>query len=253
MGDVMPQKKQLEAAAKKLLNAYIKTIDAYNLSEFLKTNVDPFRFSFSAAVHGLEEATRGEIEHKLAMKLENMVGDFHEEYLGNLTHIPSGSSWERIPVGRIPGIDIINTKINNYLQIKSKHNSMNSSSSKKLAEELNHLSIKLKKDGVSNATVGCGFVIASPTRSCIGESEILRLGSQVFKGSKLYAHLTGDPKCSMESVVKLFHEVVERESKGLKIPEKIKKTSEKIAKDLQAAAKNKSITVYELIFKNALE
>jgi len=120
------------------------------------------------------------------MKLENLFGDFHENYLGNATHLSSGTQWAKVPSGRIPGIDIENRSLRSYIQIKSKFNSMNSSSAKRLAGELE----ELKRVNPSN-TYGCGWVIAGPQRTAIGENYISEV-AEVYKGKSLYSHVTGN-------------------------------------------------------------
>ena len=181
----MSQEIVLKEALIKLINAYRNKIDGFNVDDFLKTGVDPFRFTVNVSIWGLTLAVRKEIEHKVEMALENLIGDFHEDYLGNATHLPTNTNWEKVPEGSIPGIDIANKDNEVYFQIKSKHNSMNSSSSKKLAEELEETS-----QLYPNAEVGCLWVVATQSRKAIGENKVAEVAS-CYKGNKSYEVVTG--------------------------------------------------------------
>ena len=70
------QKKQLKKAAGQLVKDYEEKIRTFSTKDFLKTDVDPFRFSFNVEIWGLKRAVRREIEHKLEMALEDLFGDF---------------------------------------------------------------------------------------------------------------------------------------------------------------------------------
>lgn len=182
----MVQKVVLQAALENLISGYKNKIDGFDIDDFLKTGVDPFRFTANVSIWGLSQAIRKEIEHKVEMALENLIGDFHEDYLGNSMHIPTNSKWEKVPEGSIPGIDIVNEQRKVYLQIKSKHNSMNSSSSKKLAEEL-----KETLEIHPGSEVGCIWVVATQGRKAIGENAIAEVAS-CYKGDQSYAAVTGE-------------------------------------------------------------
>lgn len=182
----MPQEQALEKAVDTLISGYKNKITGFGISEFLETGVDPFRFTVNVSIWGLKAAIRKEIEHQIEMTLENLVGDFHENYLGNTRHIPTNTKWKMIPEGNMPGIDIANYEQKIYLQIKSKHNSMNSSSSKKLAQELGELA-----ETIPDATVGCVWVVATQRKKAIGENLISEVGV-CYKGNKVYEIITGE-------------------------------------------------------------
>jgi len=80
----MAQKRPLRKAVKTLFSNFTEYLKNYSIKDFLKSGVDPFRFKFNVAILGSEEeAVKKEVKHKLEMKLENMFGDFHENYLSN--------------------------------------------------------------------------------------------------------------------------------------------------------------------------
>ncbi|NLN94461.1 MAG: Eco47II family restriction endonuclease [Candidatus Hydrogenedens sp.] len=242
----MSQKNILRQAVKELLESFLSEVKNYSVDNFLKTNVDPFRFAFNAALWGEAQTIKMEIEHKLAMKLENMIGKFHEDYLGNAIHLPTLSQWEKVTPGKIPGIDIVNKKLNIYLQLKSKHNSMNSSSSGKLRDELESLTKTLTKP----YTVGCGWVIASPKKKCIGEDKISSVGS-IFKGKALYEYITGD-KDEMDTVMTDFTTILSDEIKTINMLQLVERSTKKVFDDLTMLAKSDSSTIAEYLYNQAV-
>ena len=229
----MAQEEVLKKALKILINGYRSKIDGFSVDDFLKTGVDPFRFSVNVSIWGLKLAVRKEIEHKIEMALENLIGDFHENYLGNATHNPSKTNWEKIPEGQIPGIDIANKNQKIYLQIKSKHNSMNSSSAAKLAQELRETS-GLYPDAI----VGCIWIVATQTRKAIGENIISEVAA-CYKGNKSYEFVTGEEEelnSVLLSSLRIIPKILEDIDLGTYEDEKGKEVKKDFAKLLDEAA-----------------
>ena len=225
----MPDKTALDSAVSTLVGSYTRKLMEFNTSEFLRTGVDPFRFTFNVSVWGLERAIQKEIEHKLEMALENAVGQFHEDYLGNTTRAPKGTKWRRVPAGQIPGADIANEEDQIYLQVKSKHNSMNSSSSARLAQELEELKSKKPR-----ATVGCAWVIATSSKSCIGE-KLIRAVGKVLKGKEVYEYVTGK-KGEMDAVLQLLPDALQEAAEEEDLVARLANVARTIAADLQRKA-----------------
>jgi len=223
----------------------VDVIQSFSVNDFLESNVDPFRFSFNAELWGLKQAVRKEIEHKIEMKLENMFGDFHEDYLGNTIHTPSDTKWVIVPSGVMPGVDIGNYKMEYYLQIKSKHNSMNSSSAKRLAQELRELSEEKPR-----AIFGCGFVIAGPSKKAIGEDGIAAV-ARVFKGKDLYSFVTGNPR-EMNEVIIDFPTFLKEVKKGYDFNKMLDEASGKVIKGLEMYANSQGISIQEYLYKQAV-
>jgi len=241
----MVQKGVLEKAIKGLLRGYRDKIEGYSIDEFLKADVDPFRFGFNVELWGLENAVRKEIEHKIEMSLEDLFGDFHENYLGNAKHIPSDTKWRILPIGKVQGVDIINEKNDWNLQIKSKHNSMNSSSAKKLAEQLEKLSEK-RPEGV----FGCGWIIAGPKRKCIGESGIAKV-AKVYKGKELYRFVTGNMN-DMDEVLEVFPQILKEVKREMDFAGLIKQATGRVLKELEKRAKVRNLTVVRYLYGEAV-
>lgn len=241
----MVQKGVLEEAIKRLLRGYKDKIEGYSINDFLKADVDPFRFGFNVELWGLDHAVRKEIEHKIEMSLEDLFGDFHENYLGNAIHIPSNTRWRILPEGTVQGVDIINEKNDWNLQIKSKHNSMNSSSANKLAEQLKKLS-EMRRKGI----FGCGWVIAGPKRKCIGEGEIAKV-AKVCKGKKLYHFVTGN-KNDMDEVLEVFPRILKDATKEMDFGGLIKAATERVLNELKRRAKARNLTVVKYLYQEAV-
>ena len=242
----MVQKDVLEGAIKRLLRGYKDKIKGYSIDDFLKADVDPFRFGFNLELWGLEQAVRKEIEHKIEMSLEDLLGDFHENYLGNVRHIPSNTKWKKLPEGTVKGIDITNEKYDWNLQIKSKHNSMNSSSAKKLTEQLKRLS-EVRPEGV----FGCGWVIAGSKRKCIGESGIAKV-AKVYKGKELYHFVTGNTN-EMDEVLETFPRILKDATKEMDFGGLIKQATERVLNELEKRAKARKLTVVKYLYEEAVK
>jgi hypothetical protein len=245
-GEEMVQKGVLEEAIKRLLRGYRDKIEGYSIDDFLKADVDPFRFGFNVELGGLEHAVRKEIEHKIEMSLEDLFGDFHENYLGNARHVPSNTGWRILPKGAVQGVDITNEKYDWNLQIKSKHNSMNSSSAKKLAEQLKKLS-EMRLEGI----FGCGWVIAGPKRKCIGESEIAKV-AKVYKGKELYRFVTGNTN-DMDEVLETFPRILKDAKKEMDFGGLIKQATERVLNELEKRAKARKLTVVKYLYEEAVK
>ena len=242
----MPQKKALGKAVDVLLAGYKSKITGFGINEFLETGVDPFRFTTNVSIWGLKSAIRKEIEHKIEMTLENLVGDFHENYLGNVFHVPTNTRWVMIPEGDIPGIDIANHESKIYLQIKSKHNSMNSSSSKKLAQELGDLAEKLPE-----ATVGCAWVVATQKRKAIGENTIAEVGV-CYKGNKVYEYITGE-KDELNKVLEELLVQIPNKTRGTNFDELLNAAAERVTTSLVQLAEKSKKSPIEVVTSRSID
>ncbi|CAC9586132.1 type II site-specific deoxyribonuclease (Sau96I-li(EC:3.1.21.4) [uncultured Gammaproteobacteria bacterium] len=95
-----------------------------NLKEFNKNIVDPIKLTFDSKIY--KKDVRGLIEDEIIRQIDksntNHIGYFHQNifnYLGNKWHVPDH------------GFDVENSDSFIYVEMKNKHNTMNSSSSQK--------------------------------------------------------------------------------------------------------------------------
>ena len=105
-----------------------KTVEEYrfniDLKEFNKNIIDPIKLTFDAAIYNKssKDLINDEINRQLDKSNNNHIGYFHQNifnYIDEDWHVPQ------------KGYDIVNSKENIYVEMKNKHNTMNSSSSQK--------------------------------------------------------------------------------------------------------------------------
>jgi Eco47II restriction endonuclease len=104
------------------------TVDKYRfnikLKDFNKNIIDPIKLTFDHKIYKrpIETVIEDEILRQIDKSNTNHIGYFHQNIFSYF-----GNDWE-VPV---KGYDIINKKLNIYVEMKNKHNTMNSSSSQK--------------------------------------------------------------------------------------------------------------------------
>ena len=111
-----------------LYNHVQETVKKYrfkvDLAEFNKNLIDPIKLTFDAKVY--HKTTLEVIEHEVVRQVDksntNHIGYFHQNifrYVGNGWSVPES------------GYDIVNARRAYFVEMKNKHNTMNSSSSQK--------------------------------------------------------------------------------------------------------------------------
>ncbi len=104
------------------------TVEKYrfkiDLKEFNKNLIDPIKLTFDSKVYGksLEEIIESEIIRQMDKSNTNHIGYFHQNIFKYID-----SDWE-VPK---QGFDLINERQKIYVEMKNKHNTMNSSSGQK--------------------------------------------------------------------------------------------------------------------------
>jgi len=106
---------------KETVEKYRFTID---LKKFNKNLIDPIKLTFDSKIYGksLEETIELEIIRQMDKSNTNHIGYFHQNIFKYMD-----SAWE-VPK---QGFDLINEKEKIYVEMKNKHNTMNSSSAQK--------------------------------------------------------------------------------------------------------------------------
>ena len=111
-----------------LFNHVQATVEKYrftiDLAEFNKNIIDPIKLTFDAKVYdkSIQDVVESEILRQLDKSNTNHIGYFHQnifKYLGNVWRVPDN------------GFDVVNDIQKIYVEMKNKHNTMNSSSSQK--------------------------------------------------------------------------------------------------------------------------
>lgn len=122
-----------------LFNHVQETVEKYrftiDLNEFNKNIIDPIKLTFDAKVYdkNIRDVIEFEILRQLDKSNTNHIGYFHQnifKYLGNGWHVPE------------TGFDVLNDKQKIYVEMKNKHNTMNSSSSQKTYMRMQSVLIK---------------------------------------------------------------------------------------------------------------
>ena len=111
-----------------LFNHVKDTIDKYrfsiNLSQFNRNLIDPIKLSFDSGVYGksIQKTIEDEVIRQIDKSNTNHIGYLHQNLFKFI-----GCGWE------VPdqGFDIINDEKHIYVEMKNKHNTMNSSSAQK--------------------------------------------------------------------------------------------------------------------------
>ncbi|WP_194439530.1 Eco47II family restriction endonuclease [Vibrio fluminensis] len=100
-----------------------------DLNNFKKNLVDPIKMTFDSAVYqkDIEEVINDEISRQIDKSNTNHIGYFHQnifKYIDPKWHVPT------------KGFDIVNETDSIYVEMKNKHNTMNSSSSRATYEKM---------------------------------------------------------------------------------------------------------------------
>lgn len=95
-----------------------------DLAKFNKNLIDPIKLTFDAKVYNksIDFVIESEVLRQIDKSNTNHIGYFHQNIFRYL-----GREWE-VPVR---GYDIINTDLKYFVEMKNKHNTMNSSSAQK--------------------------------------------------------------------------------------------------------------------------
>ena len=119
---------------KETVQRYSVSID---LNEFNSNIVDPIKLTFDAKVYGrtLEEVIASECFRQMDKSNNNHIGYFHQ----NLFRY-AGNGWE-VPA---EGFDVVNNNRHIIVEIKNKHNTMNSAASQKTYMKMQN---KIVRDG----------------------------------------------------------------------------------------------------------
>ena len=96
-----------------------------NLKEFNKNLIDPIKMTFDAKIYGqdIRQAIEAECFRQIDKTNNNRIGYFHQ-YLFKY----AGGSWIVPDNGELGGFDVLNDDLHIYVEMKNKHNTMNSAS-----------------------------------------------------------------------------------------------------------------------------
>ncbi|MGJ8637829.1 MAG: Eco47II family restriction endonuclease [Opitutaceae bacterium] len=196
-----------------LLEHVKQTVSQYrfeiDLKAFNKNLVDPIKLSFDASVYGksMEEMIESEIVRQIDKSNTNHIGYFHQNIFKYF-----GAEWE------VPdtGFDVINTRRNIFVEMKNKHNTMNSSAAQKTY-------IKMQDTLLRNDQATCMLVevIAKDSQN---KKWTVSVNSEQMSHEKIrrvsidqfYSIVTGDP-LAFKKLCNVLPQVIEDAVKSLGI------------------------------------
>lgn len=96
-----------------------------NLREFNSNIIDPIKMTFDAKIYGqtIRQAIEAECIRQIDKSNSNRIGYFHQ-YIFKY----AGDGWEVPDNGEQGGFDVVNNKKHIFVEMKNKHNTMNSAS-----------------------------------------------------------------------------------------------------------------------------
>ncbi|MCF6344148.1 MAG: Eco47II family restriction endonuclease [Devosiaceae bacterium] len=167
------------------VNKYRTSLNSINLKQFNKNLIDPIKLTFDAKTYdkNLPDVIKSEILRQIDKTNNNHIGYFHQnifKYMGNGWEVPQS------------GYDIINLEKDIFVELKNKHNTMNSSSSQKTYIKMQNTILRN-----SNATCMLVEVIAKKSQNITWN---ISLDSEPFSNDnirrvsidKFYELVTGD-------------------------------------------------------------
>jgi len=138
-----------------IYNHVKETVERYSssisLKEFNKNIIDPIKLTFDAKIYGrtMEEVVASECMRQMDKSNNNHIGYFHQNlfrYAGNGWSVPS------------EGFDVVNEEQHIFVEMKNKHNTMNSAASQKTY-------MKMQNKIVRDSRATCMLVEVIATRS----------------------------------------------------------------------------------------
>ncbi len=226
---------------KDIFNHVQETVLKYStqidLKEFNKNIVDPIKLTFDSKVYGrsFEEVVADECIRQMDKHNNNHVGYFHQnifKYAGNGWEVPK------------EGFDVINKDKHIFVEMKNKHNTMNSSASQKTYMKMQE---KILRD--SKATCMLVEAIASKSQN---KTWIVSVDKEQFDNEhirrvsmdKFYEIVFGDSNAFMK-LCKVLPEILDDVLK--RMPEQ--QHSNTVFEELKAISPNISKSLYMLAFK----
>lgn len=218
-------------------NTVMKYRFKINLTDFNSNLIDPIKLTFDAKVYkkDIEDVLESEIIRQLDKSNTNHIGYFHQnifKFIGDDWTVPDN------------GYDIINKKKKIYVEMKNKHNTMNSSSSQKTYMRMQNT------------------LIDSPDATCMLVEVIASNSQNITWYTSLDGHRISHERIRRVSIDK-FYEIVTEEKHSFKklclvLPSiiedvvssvKLEEKSNSVVSELQAIDKNLLKSIYLLSFR----
>lgn len=172
-------------------------VDFYLSDEFKKTpmavlresknDIDAIKTIFDVTVKqiGFDDWANKEMERQQDKTINNKIGEFHQELLGKV------DGWVDLGIGDETEIDLKKEDNTIFIELKNKHNTMNSSSTKTCREKLENV-----VNRYPNATAYWAYIISRKYKS---ENRVWKYQGREnekirrISGDLLYEMITGEP------------------------------------------------------------
>ena len=216
-----------------LYNHTKDTVEKYrfqvDLAKFNKNLIDPIKLTFDSKVYdrGIQSVIESEIVRQMDKSNTNHIGYFHQNIFNYI-----GDGWS-VPTN---GYDIVNLDENYYVEMKNKHNTMNSSSSQKTYMRMQNT------------------LLSTPCATCMLVEVIARNSHNIVWNVSLDGKPVSNKKIRRVSIDK-FYELVTGERTAFKeLCEQLPKVIEDIVNDIELDAESNTVfTELEQISPNLLK
>ncbi len=227
---------------KDLLLHVKNTVEKYrfnmNLKEFNKNLIDPIKLSFDTKIYkkDIKDIINNEIMRQIDKSNTNHIGYFHQnifKYINSEWIVPK------------EGFDLINHKSNLFVEMKNKHNTMNSASSQKTY-------IKMQNTILENDKAIC-MLVEIISKKSQNKDWLITLDKKQYKHNrirkvsidKFYEIVTGD-KNSFKNLCEKLPKVIEDVVKL----QKSEVVSNTVFEELTNISPNILKSLYLLAFEN---
>ena len=184
------QNYNLALLAMKIYSLMLKLVNKYrftmNFKEFNKNIIDPIKLTFDSKIYKktIEQLVDSEIIRQIDKSNNNLIGYFHQNifnYFDNGWTVPK------------TGFDVVNENKKIYVEIKNKHNTMNSKSTAK------------------TFMIMQGQVLKNPTSTCVLVEVIAKKSQDIAWKVSLDGLTQQDDRIRRVSIDKFYSLVTERD------------------------------------------
>lgn len=216
-----------------LYNHTKDTVEKYrfqvDLAEFNKNLIDPIKLTFDSKVYNkdIQSVIESEIVRQMDKSNTNHIGYFHQNIFNYI-----GDGWS-VPTN---GYDIVNLGEHYYVEMKNKHNTMNSSSSQKTYMRMQNT------------------LLSIPYATCMLVEIIARNSQNVVWNISLDGNHVSNEKIRRVSIDKFYELVVGERAAFKELCEQLPKVIEDIVNDIELNTESNTVfTELEQISPNLLK
>jgi hypothetical protein len=216
-----------------LYNHTKETVEKYrfqvDLAKFNKNLVDPIKLTFDSKVYyrDIQSIIESEIIRQMDKSNTNHIGYFHQNIFNHI-----GDGWS-VPK---KGYDIVNVGEHYYVEMKNKHNTMNSSSSQKTYMRMQNTILK------------------NPNSTCMLVEVIARNSQNIVWNVSLDGDPVSNEKIRRVSIDKFYELVIGKKTAFKELCEQLPKVIEDIVNDIELVpTSNTVLSELEIISPNLLK